>query len=148
MQLTSPSFKHNNPLPLDCTCKGRGVNPPLTVSDVPSSTKSLALIMHDPDAVGGQDFLHWSLWGISPDTPVIAENSVPKQAIQGMNDYPNVAYGPACPPPGTGTHRYVFDLYALDTALELPEGTDRQTLEETLKGHILATAQLIGIVES
>ena len=148
MQLTSPAFKTNGPLPVDYTCQGRGVSPPLAISGVPSGAQSLAIIMHDPDAVGGRNFLHWSVWGIAPNTTVISENSIPKGATVGTNDYPKTGYGPACPPAGTGAHHYTFDLYALDTPLLLPEGADRKTLEDTIKGHIISTAQLIGIVES
>jgi Raf kinase inhibitor-like YbhB/YbcL family protein len=104
--------------------------------------------MHDPDAIGGKDFLHWSVWNFAPDTTQIAEDSLPEGARQGNNDYPTIAYGPACPPPNTGRHRYTFDLYALDRLILLPEGSDRATLESATKGHILATAQLIGIVDS
>lgn len=148
MQLASKTFQNNAILPADYTCRGMGVNPPLTISGVPTGAQSLALIMHDPDAIGGQDFVHWTLWDIPPDTTEIIENSVPAGSTQGRNDYPQIAYGPACPPTGSGSHRYVFDLYALDTTLDLPEGADRKKLEAAIYGHTLATAQLIGIVES
>jgi phospholipid-binding protein, PBP family len=148
MQLTSDAFENGGALPVDYTCRGRGVNPPLTISDVPEGTKSLALIMHDPDAVGGRDFLHWTVWNIPPDTTRIEEGSLPVDAIQGTNDYPNQTYGPACPPAGTGLHRYIFDLYALDTVLDLPAGASRQELEAAIRGHTLATAQLIGTVQA
>ena len=120
----------------------------MAISGVPGAAQSLALIMHDPNAVGGQDFLHWAVWNIDPQTTLIDENSVPQNARQGLNDYPTVAYGPACPPPHTGTHHYTFYLFALDSPMSLPEGTDRQTLETTIKSHVIASAQLIAIVES
>lgn len=148
MELTSPAFTNNSPLPQDATCKGKGVNPPLQINGAPQGTQSLALVMHDPDAVGGQDFLHWLLWNITPDTTDIGQDTVPSGAAQGTNDYRRAQYGPACPPPGTGLHHYTFDLYALDAQLELPPGTERQTLEEALKPHTLATAQLIGTVQA
>ncbi len=146
MQLSSTAFRDNSPLPVDYTCKGRAVSPPLTIADAPAGTQSFVLIMHDPDAIGGHDFLHWSIWNIPSTTQDIPEASVPDGATQGTNDYPTNQYGPACPPAGSGTHRYIFDLYALDIMLDLPQGANRQTLEAALKGHTLATAQLIGIV--
>ena len=148
MLLASPAFQHNTPLPVDYTCKGKGISPPLTISDVPAGTKSLALIMHDPDAIGGQDFLHWAVWNITPDVTEIGEGKIPVGALQGTNDYPGATYGPACPPAGSGLHRYTFELYALDVQLNLPDGTDRATLETAMKGHSIATVQLVGTVQS
>ena len=148
MQLTSTAFANNSTLPIDYTCKGQGISPPLTISDVPEGAASLAIIMHDPDAIGGRDFLHWAVWNIPPTTSQIAEDSVPNGGVQGTNDYPNQIYGPACPPSGSGLHHYVFDLYALDITLDLPAGANRQELEKTLQGHAIATAQLVGTVQS
>lgn len=148
MQLTSPAFSHNSPLPVDYTCKGKAVSPPFTMSDVPAGTQSLVLIMHDPDAVGGKDFLHWAVWNILPETTEIAENSVPPGAVQGTNDYPNATYGPACPPAGTGLHHYTFELHALDIPLSLTSGAPREELEIAMKEHILAAAQLVGTVQA
>jgi Raf kinase inhibitor-like YbhB/YbcL family protein len=148
MRLTSPAFQDNTALPATYTCTGKGVSPPLFISDVPETTQSLALIMHDPDAVNGKDFTHWLLWNISPETKIIGENTVPVEATQGVNDYPAVAYGPACPPVCTGLHRYVFDLYALDTMLDLPNGSNRNTLEAAMHDRILETARLVGIVQA
>jgi Raf kinase inhibitor-like YbhB/YbcL family protein len=148
MQLTSIAFQNGAALPADYTCKGRGVSPPLEIADVPEGAQSLVLIMHDPDAIGGRDFLHWTVWNIPPDTTCIEEGSLPDGAVQGTNDYPNQLYGPACPPVGSGLHRYIFDLYALDTVLDLPAGASRQELESAIAGHSVATAQLIGTVQS
>lgn len=148
MLLASPAFQNNASLPVDCTCTGKGISPPLAISDVPAGTKSLALIMHDPDAVGGRDFLHWAVWNITPDTTDISEGQIPVGALQGTNDYPGVTYGPACPPAGSGLHHYTFDLYALDTELSLADGTDRPTLEAAMRDHIVATTRLVGTVQS
>jgi len=148
MQLTSIAFQNGSALPADYTCRGRGVSPPLTIADVPEGTQSLALIMHDPDAVGGRDFLHWAVWNLSPDLTDIDEGQLPTGAVQGTNDYPNQMYGPACPPAGSGLHHYIFDLYALDARLDLPAGASRQELESAIAGHTLATAQLIGTVQA
>lgn len=148
MQLSSPAFQTNTALPLDYTCKGKAVSPQLTISDVPEDAHSLVLIMHDPDAVGGKDFLHWAVWNITPETTEIAENSVPPAAVQGTNDYPGQTYGPACPPAGSGLHHYTFDLYALDISLDLPNGSPREELEIAMQEHILARAQLIGTLRA
>jgi Raf kinase inhibitor-like YbhB/YbcL family protein len=148
MQLSSSAFQTNENLPVDYTCKGRGVSPPLAIADAPEGTQSLVLIMHDPDAIGGRDFLHWAVWSITPNTKRIDEGHLPAGAIQGTNDYPSQEYGPACPPAGTGLHHYVFDLYALDTVLDLPPGATRQELETAIAGHTLASAQLIGTVQA
>ncbi len=148
MLLTSPAFQSNSTLPNDYTCKGRAVSPPLMISQVPDGARSLVLIAHDPDAIGGRDFLHWSVWNIPPSTAAIEEGALPAGATQGTNDYPTQNYGPACPPAGSGLHHYIFDLYALDTVLDLPAGASRQELESAMGGHTLATAQLVGTVES
>lgn len=148
MQLSSPTFTSSSPLPATYTCKGKGISPPLDISDVPVGAASLALIMHDPDTPSGHDFLHWSVWNIDPRTVHIPEGGLPTGAVQGTNDFPSTTYGPACPPAGSGTHRYIFDLYALDTTLELPEGANRKQLESALSGHTLATTQLVGVVAS
>lgn len=148
MLLTSTAFQSNTTLPVDYTCKGKGINPPLSIADIPAEAQSLALIMHDPDAVSGQDFLHWAIWNITPDTTEINEGILPSGVHQGTNDYPTVAYGPACPPAGTGVHHYIFDLYALDSHVLLPNGANRESLQTAIQDHIVATAQLVGIVES
>lgn len=144
MQLTSSLFSHQSQMPVDYTCKGRGVSPPLTINDVPPATKSLALILHDPDSVS-PDFTHWTIWNISPTQPEIPENTVPTSAVEGTTDYQKVGYGQPCPPPGTGIHRYTFDLYALDTVLDLPSGASRSDLEAAITGHVIDTAHLIAL---
>lgn len=148
MQITSPAFDDNTALPIDYTCKGRGVSPPLTITDVPEGTESLALIMHDPDAIGGRDFLHWIVWNIPPNTKTIAEGQVPPAAIEGINDYPDASYGPACPPVDSGLHHYIIDLYALNITLDLSAKATRKEVEDLISGHTLATARLVGTVQS
>jgi Raf kinase inhibitor-like YbhB/YbcL family protein len=148
MKLTSSAFQDNSTLPTDYTCKGRGVSPSLQISDVPEGAQSLVLVMHDPDAVGGQDFLHWAVWNLSPGMSMIVEGALPDGARLGANDGQKTSYTPACPPAGTGLHHYTFDLYALDTPLLLPEGTDHKTLEDTIRGHVITTARLVGTVQA
>ncbi|MCX5715825.1 MAG: YbhB/YbcL family Raf kinase inhibitor-like protein [Candidatus Omnitrophica bacterium] len=139
MELTSPEFKNNGSIPAKFTCEGESINPALAVKNIPSGTKSLALIVDDPDAVSGV-WTHWIVYDIAPAAE-IGENSVP--GTQGINSARNLKYHGPCPP--SGTHRYFFRLYALDTMLNLNEGINRQELERAMKGHTLAQAELIGL---
>ncbi len=144
LMLGSPAFANNTALPAQFSCRGQNVNPPLVISNLPNGTKSLVLIVHDPDAVGS-DFTHWLLWNIAPETDQIAENSVPGAAVTGTNDSGKTGYHGACPPAGTGTHRYMFELYALDTTLNLPDTTKRPVLEQSIEKHILGHFTLTGL---
>jgi Raf kinase inhibitor-like YbhB/YbcL family protein len=141
LKLSSPAFKHNGSIPIKYTCDGADVNPPLTIENIPSSAKSLALIVDDPDAPAGT-WVHWVLWNIGPDTKEIGENTVPSGALQGVNDFRKHDYGGPCPP--SGTHRYFFKLYALDMKLGLGPKTNKAELERAMKGHIIAQGELIG----
>lgn len=145
MQLTSPAFKNGDVIPEQYTCRGQNVNPQFNILNLPSETKSLALIMHDPDAPVG-DFVHWTMWDIPPNTSSIGTNSVPVGAIQGVTGFNNNKYGGPCPPAGSGTHRYIFELYALDTMLNLEANTELDKLQEAIKGRIVADATLTGLV--
>lgn len=145
MELTSPAFANNTPLPDQYTCKGAGFNPPLNISGVPEAAQSLVLIVHDPDAPGG-DFTHWTVWNISATTTIIKEHSVPDAAVQGITDYKKIGYGPPCPP--SGTHRYLFVLYALNRQLSLPAGAPLPTLNNALEDHVIAKTELIGLVSA
>ena len=109
LKLLSPAFKHNDSIPSKYTCDGADVNPPLVIENAPLSTKSLALIVDDPDAPVGT-WVHWVVWNIGPTTSEIGENMVPSGAQQGINDFRKHNYGGPCPP--SGTHRYFFKLYA------------------------------------
>ncbi len=142
LQITSPVFKNNESIPVKYTCDGEDINPPLLIENVPPEAKSLALIHDDPDAPMGT-WVHWVLWNISPDTGEIKENSVPAGAQQGFNDFRKHDYGGPCPP--SGTHRYFFKLYALDSLLDLSSNAKKGDLEKAMKGHILAQTQLIGL---
>ncbi len=137
-RLISPAFKEGGNIPRPYTCKGQGVNPPLNIIGSPAKAKSLALIMHDPDAVNG-DFTHWLVWDILTSTENIAANSLPVGAVQGKNDAGGNQYMGPCPPAGTGTHRYIFELYALDKNLSLPSGSSRKQLEQAMEDHTLTT---------
>jgi Raf kinase inhibitor-like YbhB/YbcL family protein len=142
MTITSPVFSHMGMIPPKYTCNGENVNPPLIIENIPEGTKSLALIVDDPDAPVGI-WVHWLLWNIRPDHDEIAENSVPRGALQGTNDFRKLSYGGPCPP--SGTHRYFFKLFALDTLLTLEPGARKDELEKAMSGHILEKAEIIGM---
>jgi hypothetical protein len=133
-------------IPAKHTCDGPDVSPSLTWSDPPAGTKSLALISDDPDAPVGT-WVHWVMWNIPADTRALEESvpkkeSLPNGTKQGTTDFRRIGYGGPCPP--SGTHRYFFKLYALDTTLNLPASTTKKDLEKAMQGHILAQAELMG----
>lgn len=140
--IESPAFKNNTSIPKQYTCDGKDMNPPLAIRNIPSGTKSLALIVDDPDAPSGM-WVHWVVWNIDPGTTQIDENSVPAGAAQGRNDFKKTSYGGPCPP--SGTHRYFFKLYALDTKLNLGNNSTKQDVEKAMKGHIIGDAQTMGL---
>ena len=139
MELMSPAFKHNGFIPVRFTCEGIDINPPLTIKDIPQGTKSLALIVDDPDAPMGT-WVHWVVYDI-PVRSSIDEDTIPGK--QGMNDFGRKDYGGPCPP--SGTHHYFFKIYALDEKLNLKEGITKKDLEKAMEGHILDRAELIGL---
>lgn len=139
MKITSPEFQNNQLMPSKFTCDGEDINPALSIENIPEGTKSLALIIDDPDAVSGT-FVHWVIFDI-PVNPEIKENSVPGK--QGANSAGAKRYHSPCPP--SGTHRYFFKIYALDTMLNLDEGTTKAQLEKAMENHILGKAELIGL---
>jgi len=142
-QLTvkSPAFEHNKAIPEKYTCKGENTNPPLTIGGIPQKTKSIALIMDDPDAPSGT-FDHWVVWDIPPQTTTIAEHTAPGK--EGVNSAQEHGYHGPCPPPGK-PHRYFFKVYALDTQLGLGANSRKKDVEKAMQGHILAKGELIGL---
>ncbi|MFH1479459.1 MAG: YbhB/YbcL family Raf kinase inhibitor-like protein [Candidatus Omnitrophota bacterium] len=139
MKLKSTAFNNNDLIPKRFTGQGEDINPELIIEDIPESAKSLALIIDDPDAPMGM-WVHWVVFDIPVD-PEIREDSIP--GIQGINDFGMLDYGGPNPP--SGTHRYFFKLYALDTALGLEEGITKRQLEKAMEGHILEKAELVGL---
>jgi Raf kinase inhibitor-like YbhB/YbcL family protein len=139
LQIRSTVFAHNGHIPVRYTCEGENVNPPLEFSEIPEGTKSLALIVEDPDAPHGV-FDHWLVWNISPNTS-IAEAMNP--GISGTNSFGKTGFGGPCPP--SGTHRYFFRVYALDAELELEAGANKVALRNAMEGHILAEGELMGM---
>lgn len=142
LKITSPVFVTNGYIPARYSCDGADINPPLEIAGVPTGTKSLALIVDDPDAPVGM-WVHWVVWNIDPATREIPEDSVPRGASQGKNDWKRNSYGGPCPP--SGVHRYFFKLYALDAKLTLGTGTTKSELERAMAGHLLARSELIGL---
>jgi len=137
--ITSLAFENKKPIPRKYTCDGDDVNPALNIIGVPEVTKSLVLIVDDPDAAMGP-WDHWIVWNIPP-TNKIEENTVP--GVEGMNDFRKRSYGGPCPP--SGTHRYFFKVYALDTKLNLAPNSRKKDVEKAMKGHILAQGELVGL---
>lgn len=142
MKISSPAFKNNERIPAKYTCDGENVNPLLKIEDVTEKAKSLVLIMDDPDAPKGI-WVHWTVWNIDPAIKEIAENDVPAGAMEGLTDFGKPGYGGPCP--HSGTHRYLFKLYALDMVLDLPPKSKKADIEKTMKGHILEQTELIGL---
>lgn len=141
MKLTSPDFENNQNIPKKYTCLGENINPTLKIDNIPKNTKTLALIMDDPDAPRGT-WVHWVMWNI-PILTELKEDSVPNESIQGLNSANQTNYMGPCPP--SGTHRYFFKIYALDTELELDKTSTKQDLEQAMQNHILDKAELIGL---
>ncbi len=142
MRLTSLAFADNDLIPVQYTCKGDNINPPLSIGDVPEEARSLVLIVDDPDAPAGT-WTHWLAWNIDPRIGGIEENSVPEGAVEGTTDFGSAGYGGPCPP--SGTHRYFFRLYALDEQPDISSGSDRKELEKAMDGHVIAKAELVGL---
>lgn len=140
MTLSSPEFENGASIPTRFTCDGNNINPTLRIENVPAGTKSLALILEDPDAPPGT-WVHWIIYDI-PVTLWIDEDSIP--GTQGTNDYDVKQYRGPCPP-SSRTHRYVFKLCALDIELGLHEGVERDALEMAMQGHVLEITELSGL---
>ncbi|PYI98446.1 MAG: YbhB/YbcL family Raf kinase inhibitor-like protein [Verrucomicrobia bacterium] len=140
MKITSSAFQQGGNIPSKFSCDGANTSPPLQISDVPPETKSVVLIVDDPDAPSGL-FTHWAVWNISPQTSTIAEGNAPKE-VHGTNDFGKSGYGGPCPP--SGTHRYYFRIFALDRELDLPSGAKRSQLDAAMKGHVIAQGELMG----
>lgn len=153
MKISSTAFGDGDPIPEEYTRDGADKSPPLLLEDVPDETRTIALVMDDPDAPG-QTWVHWLIWGIPADRDEIPED-VPQDDIvealgdarQGMNDFDEVGYGGPEPPRGHGPHRYRFTAFAVAEALELDSGATRDELEAAIDPYVLDTALLTGIYE-
>lgn len=142
LKLTSGAFAHGQLIPAKHTCTGQNISPALAWTTPPQGTQSFALIVDDPDAPMGT-WVHWVLFNIPATTSSLQENLQVQGTIQvGKNSYNSMTYKGPCPP--SGTHRYFFKLYALDTMLKLSAGPSKEQLLEAMKGHILAETELMG----
>ena len=149
-QMTSSAFMPNEEIPRQYTCDGKDVSPPLGWSDLPADTKSLLLIVDDPDApdpaAPKMTWVHWVLYNIPPTATGLPEGvksqDLPEGTKEGLNDWKRTGYGGPCPP--IGRHRYFHKLYALDTVLPGMGTPTKAKLETAMEGHILGKAELIG----
>ncbi|MGA2668614.1 MAG: YbhB/YbcL family Raf kinase inhibitor-like protein [Ignavibacteria bacterium] len=146
INITSVTFDEGGLIPSKYTCDDQNMSPPLSLSSVPDTAKSLALICDDPDAPSGT-WVHWVMYNIPPQTKELpegipAKKELPDGTKQGLNDFHDIGYGGPCPP--GGTHRYFFKIYALDTELKAGSDITKQDLLDMMKDHILAQGQLMG----
>ena len=151
--ITSPSFMHDHMILPRHTCDGLNTSPTLVWSGMPAGTKSLALIVDDPDApdpaAPKMTWVHWMLYNIPHDASGLAEgvavNDLPAGTLEGVNDWHRTGYGGPCPP--VGKHRYFFKLYALDIVLPDLKHPTKAALEKAMQGHVLAQSELIGLYQ-
>jgi Raf kinase inhibitor-like YbhB/YbcL family protein len=144
--VSSAAFEERGMIPKQYTCDGANVSPPLAWDSVSESAKSLVVISDDPDAPAGT-WVHWVMYNLPPDIRELPEKiptnrTLKNGARQGTNDFGNIGYGGPCPP--SGTHRYYFKLYALDTVLDCDPGMSKAQIDRAMKGHVLASGQLMG----
>ena len=143
LKLTSSAFPDGGEIPREYGYKNGNQEPPLIVSGKPKGTESVALIMDDPDAMAavGKVWVHWVVWNITPDQET-ANIITDITAVEGVTDFGEVGYGGPAPP--DKRHTYVFKLYALDSIMDLPEGSTKSELEKAMEGHIIEQATLEG----
>jgi Raf kinase inhibitor-like YbhB/YbcL family protein len=146
--LSSPAFDAQGPIPIQFTCEGHDVSPPLGWRGAPPGTQSLALIVDDPDApdpaAPKRTWVHWVVYNLPVTTALLPEGvkTLPPGTREGLNDWQRTGYGGPCPP--VGTHRYFFKLYALDAVLPDLQAPTKAKLEQAMAGHVLARAELVG----
>jgi len=146
LEVVSPAFAAGGMIPRKHTCDGEDVSPEISWSGVPAGTRSFALICDDPDAPAGT-WVHWVVFNLPAAVSRLpealpAEPALPSGGRQGKNDFRRIGYGGPCPP--SGTHRYVFKVYALDRLLDLEPGATKAQVEAAMKGHVLAEGSLMG----
>ncbi len=146
LKIASPAFDDGRTVPRRYTCDGDDISPPLEWSGAPTGTKSVVLIVHDPDAPG-RDWVHWVVFNLPPDSIGLAEgvggNDLPAGTLEGLNDWKKPGYGGPCPP--SGRHRYVFRLYALDCLLAGLTRPTKRDVEKAMQGHVLGQDELVGV---
>ncbi len=142
--MSSPAFGDNTQIPAEYSCNGRNVPPPLGWENPPPGTESLALVVDDPDAVGGL-YIHWVVTGIPPTVTQIVEGALPDGAHVGLNSGGDAAYLGPCPPAGTGVHHYRFQLYALGKPLTLAPTTPALEVAQSIASEAIATVSTVGL---
>lgn len=146
IEVRSVAFDANTVLPISCTADGVGAPPPVSWHGVPEGAKSLVVICEDPDAPLLEPFVHWLVYGIPVSAIDVDAQSQHDYRI-GQNSRSDVAFAPASPPAGHGVHNYHFQVFALDTTLELGGGKDRDDVLDVMSGHVLAWGEIIGTYE-
>jgi Raf kinase inhibitor-like YbhB/YbcL family protein len=155
LTVSSSAFKDGQPIPEEYTDYGKGKSIPLGWSNLPSGTKSVAILMDDPDARTDRPFVHWLIYDIPPGTrsleaglPTKPRLDAPKGALQGNNSRGSIGYFGPRPPKGDPPHHYQIKVYALDQALKLEPGADEDTLLKAMSGHVLGQGHLMGTVRA
>lgn len=143
--ISSPAFTHGQPIPAHHALGGDNVSPELDITQVPTKAKVLVLIVDDPDAPSGL-WTHWLVWNLPVTTASMAEGKLPPEAREGTNSFGHVRYDGPMPP--SGTHRYFFRLYALDSVLKLPTGSERDAVMAAMEGHIVGVAETFGTYQA
>lgn len=139
-QLNSDAFEEGGSIPQRHSCRGEDISPALAWFGQPEGTAGFALTVTDPDARG---FVHWVVWNIPSSVNSLTEGALPAGAVEGTNNFRRVGWAGPCPP--SGSHRYVFTLFALDSTIDLPEGATLSELQNAIDGHVLARATLTGM---
>jgi Raf kinase inhibitor-like YbhB/YbcL family protein len=139
IQVTSPAFKNNDFIPQRFSCEGENISPAIKIKKIPDGTKTLAIILFDPDA-SPDGFVHWVLWNLPPSSKIPEKITI---GAKGNNGNGEIGYTGPCPP--DGIHHYIFSVYALDTKLNLPETSGKKELEAAMRGHILAQGTITGL---
>jgi Raf kinase inhibitor-like YbhB/YbcL family protein len=144
LSVTSESFQHGDRIPDRHALEGENLSPHLSWSGHPEETQSIAVVCEDPDAPSGT-FVHWVGWGIDPESGRLGEGE--SAPMEGQNGFGDTGYGGPAPPPGHGTHRYFFRVFALDTEPELEPGASKEALQAAIEGHVLADGEHMGTYE-
>jgi Raf kinase inhibitor-like YbhB/YbcL family protein len=144
--LDSKAIKNTRPVPIENTCHGKNISPDLAWEGFPAETKSFAIIVTDPDTDKGT-LSHWVMYNIPPTTTQLPEalpkkDILPDGTMQGINHGRKIGYTGPCPPEGQ-SHRYIFNIYALDTLLNLKPGVDREVVEKAMKGHVIDKGTIV-----
>jgi hypothetical protein len=141
VSVSSPDFAYGSSIPARFTCDGENVPPTLDITRVPTGTRSFALLVDDRDSPSGS-FTHWIVWNIPPGTKRLSAGALPAGVREGTNDFGTKGYSGPAPP--SGTHRYYFVIWALDTVLTLPTGASREDFDAAIRGHVKASTEVMG----